>query len=159
MEELVKLATEELRVPFGTALKEGDIKELAFIKGQVAPAVLSLFAAFRKTLLSPKPRLYFSASSFEALELWADCCVALGEDASQPLGAAVKAVEAVSPGSDLHAILAARQQDLAARTHGADSTQAAAARQAAVRAHVLRYGATSESVTEQLVKANLTLYS
>jgi hypothetical protein len=72
------------------------------------------------------------------------------------LAAVTKAVAEISPGSDLHVILAAR------RAHALRGTgtvlQAAAAEEDAVGAAAARYGQTRESTAARLIELNRTLY-
>lgn len=72
--------------------------------------------------------------------------------------ASLKAIEAVSPGSDLHVMLAVRHYDCTAKQHGEDSSLAGMARQALRRAHVARYGHVSEQLIEKLISLNRKLH-
>jgi hypothetical protein len=72
--------------------------------------------------------------------------------------AALKSIEAVSAGSDLHVLLAVRHFDCTVRQHGEGSALAGLARQALQRAHVARYGAVSPESMARLVALNRKLH-
>ncbi len=68
-------------------------------------------------------------------------------------------VQAVSPGSDLHVILASQLHALQLELHGPGSQQAQQAWRAVEAAHRTRYGAFPDAATlERLAHLNATLY-
>jgi|LauGreSBDMM110SN_4_FD.fasta_scaffold05323_4 hypothetical protein len=70
----------------------------------------------------------------------------------------VKALEESSPGSDLHCILSSKQLYSSIELNGQTSPQAALALEACKRAHLYRYGPTSDTLTSTLMELNRTLY-
>lgn len=76
----------------------------------------------------------------------------------QALAQCVRAMEEVSPGSDLHVILAAQHMHHALKLHGPGSARAIAAAEAATRANLCRYGPTSTGLTSKMIELNRTLY-
>lgn len=109
------------------------------------------------------------ASGYDALELAADTEAALIEagvaspsDATA-LAASLKAVAAVSPGSDLHCILAAQYVHRMERAReaepGADAdADLAAAKDECAQAHALRYGTIGVGVLATLAEHNRTMH-
>lgn len=91
----------------------------------------------------------------------ADCELALGldEEHAHGLGRTLKAIEAVTPGSDLHCILAAQLHGAAVQLHGPASKEAAAALSQARQVHTARYGELPNGVADQLIHLNSTLYT
>ncbi len=91
------------------------------IRDELRSSITGLYSTFRKAFLSPQVRLFFTASLYEAFELQMACetaCMSQHPDdddartarsvIDQALLQTLRAIEEVSPGSDLHAILAAR---------------------------------------------------
>ncbi len=118
---------------------------------------------FRRTLLPPALRGFLLAGCYAALEAVADADVATSdwEAAESSLAACVRVLAAVTPGSDLHAIVAASRLWAAQQVVGDPGTAAQggqAARSAAAAAHAARYGPISEALTWQLADLNRQLY-
>ena len=121
-------------------------------------------------------RSFFLASLYEVFELQIACeAEALrlekmqdgfppedGQDSAgiiiQALNHCVKALEEVSPGSDLHAILAARLLHETVQVDGSTSSRAALALEACKKSHLYRYGPTSDELGLRLIELNRTLY-
>jgi hypothetical protein len=115
---------------------------------------------FRRALLPPPLRRWALSSCYGALELVADLEVALGSDAlvqANSLEACLEVVAAVSPGSDLHVMLAARAAGAAASAYGHDSAKSAAAARACAAAHRIRYGHISDELVARLACTNAGL--
>ena len=70
----------------------------------------------------------------------------------------VKALEESSPGSDLHCILSSKLLHASIELNGQTSPRAALALEACKRAHLFRYGPTSDKLTSTLIELNRTLY-
>lgn len=64
----------------------------------------------------------------------------------------------VSPGSDLHVLLAARHAQRAAVTQDAGAAQVGAANAAAVAAVTARYGRASDALAQRLLDLNLRMH-
>jgi hypothetical protein len=94
------------------------------------------------------------------MEAIADADSALGDDeaAAASLGKCLRAAAAVTPGSDLHVILASKLADVVGRLHGQGSPQEQQAWQACADAHVARYGVLNEGSIRRLAEFNRTLY-
>ena len=130
-------------------------------------------------------RLFFVASLYEAFELQLACeaeaiqlqqalSSGAGDGESSPsleievataaslidqaLGQCVRAMEEVSPGSDLHVILAAQHMHHALELHGSNSARSIAAAEAATQANLFRYGPTSTGLASKMIELNRTLY-
>ncbi|GLC35445.1 hypothetical protein PLESTB_000206400 [Pleodorina starrii] len=157
--ELFEAVTEQLGPAFLEARAAADEEGVREVQRQVQAWLRRLYGLFRKTLLAPDVRQYVLASLYDAYDLLLSCADALGqgEDASS-LQASLKAIEAVSAGSDLHVLLAIRHFDETVRQHGPDSPLAELARQALRRAHVARYGPVSEGMMARLVDLNRKLH-
>jgi hypothetical protein len=143
------------------AVAAGDLPAVEDVRQQAGAMLRLLFAQFRRHLISPGLRQQLLASCFCCLEVCADADAALGDTAAAAasLQKCLQAAAAVTPGSDLHCILAAK---LEAQVRGAGDSgscdQRAAAWVACVEAHTARYGPLSEASVRQLVALNATLY-
>jgi hypothetical protein len=129
---------------------------------------------FRRTLVAPQLRTWLLASSFGALELIADADSVLGswEDAAHSLGACLRVVAAVSPGSDLHCILAAQRLSALQQASGAAPAieaddggsggvagTLAAVRVECIAAQLTRYGHVSGGLAARLAELNRVMYT
>jgi hypothetical protein len=114
----------------------------------------------RRHLVQPGLRDQLLSSCYSCMEAIADADSALGDDeaAAASLGKCLRAAAAVTPGSDLHVILASKMEDVVRRLHGAASPQAQQAWQACADAHVARYGVLAEGSVRRLAELNRTLY-
>lgn len=113
----------------------------------------------RACLVAPGVRSQLLASVYSALEVVADADAALGDEeaAASSLAQCAAAAAAVTPGSDLHVIVAAKLAE-AVRRRAAGSAAADAAWRACVDAHTLRYGRLPEELVVRLAELNRTLY-
>jgi uncharacterized membrane protein YgcG len=129
-------------------------------------------------LIRPAVRQQLLASAFTCLELLADAAAAEGDTAgqAQALQRCLEAAAAVTPGSDLHCIIAAKLQAVTAELSSSSSNSGgssggggggsssssggmlAAASQAVAAAHEARYGLLSEQQLQGLAELNRTLY-
>ncbi|GLI61856.1 hypothetical protein VaNZ11_004364, partial [Volvox africanus] len=153
--ELFEDVNEKLGPAFEEARVAGDLEAIGEVQRKVQSWLRRLYGLFRKTLLAPDVRHYVIASLYDAYDLLFSCVGALGqgEDASS-LQASLKAIEAVSAGSDLHVLLAVRHLDCTVQQHGQDSALASLARKALRRAHIARYGPVSEELMSKLIALN-----
>jgi hypothetical protein len=94
------------------------------------------------------------------MEAIADADAALGDDEAEAasLDKCLRAAASVTPGSDLHVILASKLEDVMRRLHGPGSPQEQQAWQACADAHVARYGVLGEGSMRRLAELNRTLY-
>ncbi|GFR47403.1 hypothetical protein Agub_g9120 [Astrephomene gubernaculifera] len=157
--ELFEAVEGKLGPAFLEARREGNMEAVAEVQQELQGWLRRLYGIFRKTLLAPDVRQYVIASMYDAYDLAFSCAAALGqgEDASS-LQACLKAMEAVSAGSDLHVILAVRYFDWCVREHGEGSALTELARGSLRRAHVARYGPVSGEVMAKLVDNNRALH-
>ncbi|GIL64548.1 hypothetical protein Vafri_18447 [Volvox africanus] len=157
--ELFEDVNEQLGPAFLEARAAGDLEAIGEVQRKVQSWLRRLYGLFRKTLLAPDVRHYVIASLYDAYDLLFSCTGALGqgEDASS-LQASLKAIEAVSAGSDLHVLLAVRHLDWTVQQHGQDSALADLARKALQRAHIARYGPVSEELMPKLIALNRTFH-
>jgi hypothetical protein len=111
-------------------------------------------------MIRPNVRQQLLASCFSCLEVIADAAAAEGDvpGTAESLQRCLAAAAAVTPGSDLHCITAAKLE-AAVRADSSNSTSMlAAAVQAVADAHIARYGALSQEQLAQLAEYNRTLY-
>ncbi|GIL75583.1 hypothetical protein Vretifemale_5332 [Volvox reticuliferus] len=153
--ELFEDVNEKLGPAFLEARAAGDLEAIGELQREVQSWLRRLYGLFRKTLLAPDVRHYVIASLYDAYDLLFSCAAALGQgEDSSSLQASLKAIEAVSAGSDLHVLLAVRHLDCTVQQHGHDSALAGLARQALRRAHIARYGPVSEELMSKLIALN-----
>jgi hypothetical protein len=151
-------STAELRAAFDRALASGDAAGLAEARLEASAVLLQLYGELRAHRVRPALRLWLQAGLYSTLELVADADEAIlagltgqtgaaaavegvgdAEAAAASVAACLGAIEAASPGSDLHIQLAARWAAAARRM--AEAELAAEAAQRCQSAHVVRYGA------------------
>lgn len=132
---------------------------VAEVRRQAAAMLTLLYKQLRACLVPPVVRSQLLASCFSALEVVADADAALGDDeaTASSLAQCATAAAAVTPGSDLHVIVASKLADVSRRL-APGSAAADAAWRACVDAHTLRYGQLSEEVVARLAELNRTLY-
>ncbi|EFJ50256.1 hypothetical protein VOLCADRAFT_104069 [Volvox carteri f. nagariensis] len=157
--ELFEAVNDKLGPAFLEGRAVGDMEAVGDVQREVQSWLRRLYGLFRKTLLAPDVRQYIIASMYDAYDLLFSCAAALGqgEDASS-LQASLKAIEAVSAGSDLHVLLAVRHYDCTVKEHGDGSGLAGLARETLRRAHVARYGPVSEEMISRLIDLNRKLH-
>jgi hypothetical protein len=112
-------------------------------------------------MATPQQRLWCMASVCSCLELVANAYLALEEDPAATyasLKAVLKAVEAVTLGSDLHVITAAQTAVAAGLVHGDGSAEHAAAVAYCRGAQRLRYGPVTGPLADTFATLNRTLY-
>mgnify|MGYP001807599629 CR=1 FL=1 len=123
-------------------------------------------------MIRPQARQQLLASCFSCLEVIADAAAAEGDPPStaEALQRCLAAAAAVTPGSDLHCITAAKLEAAvradSSSSGGADSISSsssssnmlATAVQAVADAHLARYGPLSQDQLAQLAEYNRTLY-
>lgn len=114
----------------------------------------------RRHLVHPMLRDQLLSSCYNCLEAIADADVALGDRpaAAASLSKCLKAAAAVTPGSDLHVIVASKLEALQRELHGQGSMQAQQAWQECIEAHHLRYGKLGSESILRLAELNRTLY-
>jgi len=140
----------------------GDEEDLRALHEHLQASMNQLMGTLQKARVSPTARLAILGSMFELFELKMDAELALDltEEFVYTLGTATKAVQAVSPGSDLAVSLASVLIVTQARLHGANSPQVAQAKALSDEALLARYGPIKDdALRSQLRKANLTMYN
>lgn len=122
--------------------------------------VALLYDGLVRHRISPARRRSLMGSVYGVLELLADADVALGDasSAAASLDRCLSAAAAVTPGSDLHVIVAARAAEAAENLHGQGSPAAARAAEACEAALTARYGDLPAPMLERLAHLNRTLY-
>lgn len=123
---------------------------------------------FRRHLIRPTLRQQLLSSCFSCLEVIADAAAAEGDSSAavDALHKCLTAAAAVTPGSDLHCILAAKlEAEARAGSSGGSSggssvssSMLAAAVQACAAAHEARYGPLTQQQLQRLAELNRTLY-
>ena len=121
----------------------------------------SLYELFELQIACESESMHLSRSSDEPAD--ATTLSYSGSNDSKPiilrtLYHCVKALNEVSPGSDLHCILSSKLYRASIELNGQGSPQVALAWEACKTAHLYRYGPTSESLTRILIDLNRTLY-
>jgi hypothetical protein len=128
-----------------------------------------LYSQLRRHLIRPQLRQQLLASCFSCLEVIADAAAAEGDATGEAEGLqkCLEAAAAVTPGSDLHCILAAKLEAVLASSSGSSGSGGgggggdrllAAAGNAVAAAHCARYGRLSEEQLQRLAELNRTLY-
>jgi hypothetical protein len=131
-----------------------------------------LYSQLRRHLIRPQLRQQLLASCFSCLEVIADAAAAEGDATGEAEGLqkCLEAAAAVTPGSDLHCILAAKLEAVLASSSsssgdgggggggGSGDRLLAAAGNAVAAAHCARYGRLSEEQLQRLAELNRTLY-
>lgn len=175
---------ERLKPAFLSARDAGEWGQVQELERQHQQLMRNLFLRFRKAFISPKLRLWYQASLYDALELAADMETALqaardsqggptepallSDASSAALLKSLKVIRAVSPGSDLHVILASQyhhglqqqQQspDAQACSSSALGNEVDEALALSAESHLLRYGQISNQVLNRLADYNRTMY-
>lgn len=172
LEEAHAELSEKLSAAATSALREGNEEGIADALTALQGHTNRLLQRYRRAMVPPKLRLWYSAGISEAFELAASCQQALGQDAGASMLACLRAVEEVSTGSDLHVITASKylhmlqqeqQRQGAAAVAGTawqqqQQQRLAAAKEGCRAAHQARYGIVSDALYEKLAEANRTLY-
>eukprot|EP00775_Hariotina_reticulata_P005525 gene5525-5760_t len=107
-----------------------------------------------------RQRQQLLSSVYPCLEVIADADSALQDTAAAAasLSRCLQAAAAVTPGSDLHVIVASKLADVQQSECGQASEVAAAAWRDCCEAHELRYGSLEEEQLRRLAELNRTLY-
>ncbi|KAF5834973.1 hypothetical protein DUNSADRAFT_8073 [Dunaliella salina] len=145
-----------------TYAETGDEEDLQALHEHLQASMTQLLGKLQKARVAPNARLAILGSMFELFELKMDVELALDytEEFVYTLGTATKAVQAVSPGSDLAVSLASVLIVTQARLHGAESPQVAQGKALSDEALLARYGPIKDdALKSQLRKANLTMYN
>jgi hypothetical protein len=173
LEEAHAELSEKLSAAATAALRDQDEEGISDALTALQGHTNRLLQRFRRAMVAPKLRLWYTAGVSEAFELAASCQQALGQDAAGSMLACLRAVEEVSTGSDLHVITASKylhmlQQEQEQQQQGAGAASAVWQQQQQQRlvaatagcraAHQARYGDVSDALYEKLAVANRTLY-
>lgn len=139
-------------------MASGDRQQLMEVRRQAAAMMTMVYQQLRR--VQPSLREQLLSSCYSCVEAIADADTALGDDeaAAGSLGKCLKAAAAVTPGSDLHVIVASKLEEVVGRLHGEGSLQQQQAWQACVEAHVARYGQLDQARLRRLAELNRTLY-
>jgi hypothetical protein len=115
-------------------------------------------------MIRPNARQQLLASCFSCLEVIADAAAAEGDTpgTAESMQRCLAAAAAVTPGSDLHCITAAKLEAAvragSSSGSGSSSSVLPALEQAVADAHLARYGPLSKDQLAQLAEYNQTLY-
>jgi hypothetical protein len=156
-------------------LKVREIKEIdkiEFITRRLRTKISSFLSAMQRAMLSPQVRLFFIASLYDAFEMQIEgeqLLMDLKKDPEsseegreiidQAMNYVLKAIQEVSPGSDLHVILAARLLARVEAAEGVGSRKAELTRELAGAAIKARYGRVEDkALLDQMISLNISLY-